>query len=319
MKKYIITLLLFLTAICLHAQQGGQVSPKASGGGMSPQVEGGKKHIKDCPEPMTEATFKEQLDLLPFVTKGKLLFTKNIVMANCLSAPQLLRLLNTLEADEEKLEVALMAIKHSHEPHNVYLAAEALTKYEHKTRLYAGVNELLQRDGVAAVINFRQANKSNTRSETPVPPVPASDAPIPVPAPRSEKIVQTPVNAEPDMQEMAIKAAPAPPKPATYSGAKGCTAPLEEVVFQTALDKLKGTTYESQRRNQLITIVQSGCLSVQQIRQLMEVCDFDKTRLDFAKKAADHVFDPDNYAKVAEGLSFNANRKALDEYLKLRK
>ena len=62
-------------------------------------------------------------------------------------------------------------------------------------------------------------------------------------------------------------------------------------------------------------IATNNCFTNQQVREMLSAFSFDDRRLEFAELAYDRSVDPRNYYRVAEALSFAANRKALLSYL----
>jgi hypothetical protein len=62
--------------------------------------------------------------------------------------------------------------------------------------------------------------------------------------------------------------------------------------------------------------ISSNCMSVVQIKGVMNVLGWEDNRLDFAKHAYSRCVDPQNYFQVNDAFDFDSSTEELDEYIR---
>jgi len=88
---------------------------------------------------------------------------------------------------------------------------------------------------------------------------------------------------------------------------------ISEERFNGFSRQLKDVTFESTRKNQAISIIKNNNLNSAQMRKLLNLFDFESTRLEIAKFGFKNVTDPENYRQVFDAFSFTSS---VDEMLK---
>lgn len=104
-----------------------------------------------------------------------------------------------------------------------------------------------------------------------------------------------------------------------YTGKLGCPFPIKEEELTElkkimSLENLEDSKIEKVKY--AIQDMDSACVMVEQIKELIIILEFEETRLDFAKFMYKYTFDLDNYAKLNEVFNFENSREELEEYTK---
>jgi hypothetical protein len=85
--------------------------------------------------------------------------------------------------------------------------------------------------------------------------------------------------------------------------------------FQSALESLKSKTFSDSRMTQAKQILNSNCMSADQIKTVMKAFEYEDDKLEFAKVAYDRCADPENYWKVNDAFEFEMTIDELNEYI----
>lgn len=101
-----------------------------------------------------------------------------------------------------------------------------------------------------------------------------------------------------------------------YNGAVGCHWPIENRDFQRIKQTIENADFSSDKLTIAKQIVDSNCLTAQQVKEIVSLFDFESGRLDFAKYAYTHTFDINNYYIINDAFDFSSSIKALDDYIK---
>ncbi len=107
---------------------------------------------------------------------------------------------------------------------------------------------------------------------------------------------------------------PLPPEPMPV-GNHFCQIPMEQVDFENALSTIKNQDFDGDRLTVAKQIAGSNCMLAEQIKQILFLFDFENNRLEFAKYAYTHCFDPSNYFVVNEAFDYSSNITKLNEYI----
>lgn len=100
-----------------------------------------------------------------------------------------------------------------------------------------------------------------------------------------------------------------------YSGTTGCNMPLDESRLFEIKAYLSNEQFDSRRLRKAKQIVANNCFTVDQIRLLASLFDFEENKLNFLFAAYEHTFDIEHYSKVTDVLDYASSIKALDEYM----
>lgn len=92
-------------------------------------------------------------------------------------------------------------------------------------------------------------------------------------------------------------------------------APMAGGDFQSALESLNSKTFSDSRMTQAKQILNSNCMSADQIKTVMKAFEYEDDKLEFAKVAYDRCADPENYWKVNDAFEFEMTIDELNEYI----
>ena len=103
------------------------------------------------------------------------------------------------------------------------------------------------------------------------------------------------------------------PKPAEGSG-KGCQKPMEEGQFIASREIISNAPFDGPKLLHAKSIAEKNCLSTTQIIEVLGIFSGESSRLNFAKFAYRHCWDPGNYGSVKDILSSSA-QEDLQRYI----
>jgi len=114
---------------------------------------------------------------------------------------------------------------------------------------------------------------------------------------------------------------PPPPGSETSSGKEskpdqaGCIDPMDPVDFQVSRETISHQPFDGPKLSSAKNLAKKNCLMASQVMELIYLFDNESTKLDFAKFAYLHTWDPDNYDEVRDAL-YTPSQKALDDYIR---
>tara|TARA_R110002072_G_scaffold301557_2_gene481540 strand:- start:31250 stop:32143 length:894 start_codon:yes stop_codon:yes gene_type:complete len=100
-----------------------------------------------------------------------------------------------------------------------------------------------------------------------------------------------------------------------YGGPIGCPWPMEVSDFQDAKSTVASKTWDETRLSLAKQIVASNCLFADQVRDLVQLMEWEETKLDFAKFAYDYTYDIGNYFKVSQAFEWEDSTEELNRYI----
>ena len=103
-----------------------------------------------------------------------------------------------------------------------------------------------------------------------------------------------------------------------YAGPVGCPMPMAPGDFNSAKGTIDSKSFESSKYEIAQQIVGSNCLTADQVKEVMQLFDFEQTKLDFAKFAYTRTYDKGNYFKVNDAFDFESSISDLNDYIKGR-
>ncbi len=104
-----------------------------------------------------------------------------------------------------------------------------------------------------------------------------------------------------------------------YQGQIGCQPPVTPERFENMLHTIENQDFESSKLSTAKQIVKyNNCLTVNQLVQILNLFDFDDTKLKLAKFAYDYIYDIEDFYKVNNVFDFDSNKKKLAKYLENR-
>jgi hypothetical protein len=90
---------------------------------------------------------------------------------------------------------------------------------------------------------------------------------------------------------------------------------MDEQTFRQGKSSIAGQGFEETKIKEAKQIAQNFCHNSAQIREILQLFDFEQSRLDFAKWAYNYTSDPQNYFKVNDVFNFSTSVDELLEYI----
>ena len=106
-----------------------------------------------------------------------------------------------------------------------------------------------------------------------------------------------------------------PASSSTTTTSTRCSAPMANGNFQAAKNSISSKGFDETRLQIAKQVAGSNCLSVGQIKEVMEIFGFEETKLGFAKFAYDRCSDPQNYFMINDVFGFSSSTDDLNEYI----
>jgi len=104
-----------------------------------------------------------------------------------------------------------------------------------------------------------------------------------------------------------------------YQGKIGCTPPVTTDKLENMLNAVKNEGFESSKLRVAKQIIKTNnCMTANQLVQILNLFDFDESRLKLAKYAYDYIYDPGNFYKVYSVFDYESNKRQLEKYIKDR-
>jgi len=100
-----------------------------------------------------------------------------------------------------------------------------------------------------------------------------------------------------------------------YHGSIGCPYPMTEQDFKDFKGTIKSKNFEDSKLQIAKEGINTSCLSVLEIIEIMGIFGFEASRLEFAKFAYQHTYDLDNYYKVNKAFQFESSISELKDYI----
>ncbi len=100
-----------------------------------------------------------------------------------------------------------------------------------------------------------------------------------------------------------------------YNGAIGCNWPVENRDFLRMKQSINSKDFSSDKLRVAKQIINSNCLTAQQVKEIVSLFDFESEKLEFAKYAYKHTFDINNYYIINDAFEFSSSIEKLDNYI----
>ena len=94
-----------------------------------------------------------------------------------------------------------------------------------------------------------------------------------------------------------------------------CDLPMDDDVFATAHKTLKNKPFSNDKMEFAKQIATSNCLLSEHVKLLLMTFDFESDRLEFAKFAYTHTYDPSNYFVINDVFVFSSSLTELNNYI----
>lgn len=97
----------------------------------------------------------------------------------------------------------------------------------------------------------------------------------------------------------------------------GCM-PMERNLFQSALSSIEKQKFNDSKLSQAKEITSKNCLNASQIKSIIQVFDFESTRVEYAKFAYAYCFDQNSYWQINDAFQFDSSVNEINDYIKGR-
>ena len=104
-----------------------------------------------------------------------------------------------------------------------------------------------------------------------------------------------------------------------YSGEIGCPWPMKPNNFLRAKHSINSADFENDKLMTAKQISRSNCLTSKQVKQIMELFDFEDSKLKFAKFAYRGIYDIENYFIINDSFDFASSKRELNNYINLNR
>lgn len=127
------------------------------------------------------------------------------------------------------------------------------------------------------------------------------------------------ITTEPDVPVTFPVDPNTPPDPLPgYNGPVGCQGVMETTAFSDAKSSIASKSFSSSKMTLAKQITRANCLLSRQVREVMDLFDYETDRLNYAKFAYDYTYDQGNFYKVNDAFDFESSIRSLEEFLNER-
>lgn len=95
----------------------------------------------------------------------------------------------------------------------------------------------------------------------------------------------------------------------------GCYNAMNNYNFTQAKQAIANETFESDKEDVAMQIIGANCLYAMQVKDILDVFDYESTKLDVAKFAYHHTLDLGNYFLVNSTFEYDYTKEELNEYI----
>lgn len=94
-----------------------------------------------------------------------------------------------------------------------------------------------------------------------------------------------------------------------------CAYPMSTIDFRDAKSSIESKDFENSKFSMAKRTAKNECLETSQVKEIIQVFDYEDTRLKFAKYAYDYVHNPKKYYKVNDAFEYEMTMEELNEYI----
>jgi hypothetical protein len=88
--------------------------------------------------------------------------------------------------------------------------------------------------------------------------------------------------------------------------------------FDKAKESIRAKSFEDSKMTLAKQITSKNCLSASQVKDIMQLFDFEASKLEYAKYAYDYCWEKNNYYQVNDAFDFESSISELDAYISTR-
>lgn len=103
------------------------------------------------------------------------------------------------------------------------------------------------------------------------------------------------------------------------AGKSGCIDPLTGEEFAVFFAQISSRPFEGTQVSAIKNLVVEKCVTSMQLKELLYILDLETSRLDVAKYAYLHIFDPGNYTEIDEVFNSASSVESLHKYVNSKK
>lgn len=100
-----------------------------------------------------------------------------------------------------------------------------------------------------------------------------------------------------------------------YNGPIGCPWPMENADFQEAKRTIADKDWDETRLSLAKQVISSNCLFADQVRDIVQLMEWEETKLEFAKYAYNYTYDTGNYFKVSQAFEWESSTEELNRFI----
>jgi hypothetical protein len=103
------------------------------------------------------------------------------------------------------------------------------------------------------------------------------------------------------------------------TGKDGCSEPLTTEEFAVFYAQVSARPFEGTQISAIKSLAVDKCLTSEQLKELLYILDLENSRLDVAKYAYLHIYDPGNYKVIDEVFRSASTVESLHKYIESKK
>jgi hypothetical protein len=94
-----------------------------------------------------------------------------------------------------------------------------------------------------------------------------------------------------------------------------CDSPVSDADFIAGYSSISYTSFDPTRMSAAKGFANNHCLLSSQVKEIVDLFDMESMRLDFAKFAYTHTYDPENYSVVNDAFHSKSSAESLKKYI----
>lgn len=94
-----------------------------------------------------------------------------------------------------------------------------------------------------------------------------------------------------------------------------CSTAASSTDFAAGKKSISSSSFAETQLKTAKTFTKNNCLSVAQIKDIMNIFSFEESKLDYAKYAYDYCVDVKNYYQIVDAFTFSSSKDELNEFL----
>jgi hypothetical protein len=99
------------------------------------------------------------------------------------------------------------------------------------------------------------------------------------------------------------------------ASSKGCALPMSSSDFENGKSSITKQSFAESQIKTAKQMTKVNCLTVKQIRSIMDIFSFEEYKLEYAKYAYEYCTEKKNYYQLTEAFTFSSSSDSLNEFL----